>query len=149
MKTVAFSVLFSIFSLASFAQTDSTKANSIISAILSMDAKNIRLHIDKHSATNLAINDCVNILDYTPVETISDSQKAASDVIRLIKAEIGNTFTLTWADCISFEYYKDTPIAIVFILQNLNGERMKINIFVTPDYKIRDITIYQNSCNHF
>jgi hypothetical protein len=149
MKTVAFSVLFVILSLTSVAQTDSTKANTIISSILSLDSKKLSSHMDPSGRVNIAINDCSNKLDYTPVKTITNPTLAAQETIEIVKKEIGSNFILTWADCVDFPYYKDTPIAIVFILQNSSGERIKINVFVTSDFKIGDITIYQNSCNHF
>lgn len=150
MKTVAFSVLFAIFSLTSFAQTDSTKANPIISAFLSMNASTLSQHFDVTSPLNFSVNDCVNELDYTPVETFSSSLKIAQKVLSSIKDEVGTNASLTWADCFSVSvFWKDTPIAIVFILTKSDGTRMKINAFCTPEFKIRDVTIYLDSCNHF
>jgi hypothetical protein len=150
MKKLIFTIVVSIASLVSFAQTDSVKANAIIKSIADLDSKKMASYLLK--STNLAVNDCKKeMYDFTPTPVEQGENTAiAKKVINIITNEIGNNFTVTWADCFSVsDFWEDTPIAIVFILTKSDGTRMKINLFCTPEFNIRDVTIYLDSCNHF
>lgn len=149
MKTVAFSVIFSVISLASFAQTDSVRANEIIASAISFEPARFGKHIDTSYLTGIAVNDCLVPFAIPPTKDIADPLQIAIELFLVIREEVGTKFKLDWADCLHFKYFADHPRVIVFILESPNGRRMKINIFATTDYKIRFVTLYRSTCTYF
>ncbi len=133
-----------------FSQTEVKEANTIIDDLLSKDVALFSAHLKKSEPVNFAVNDCKNELDYTPVSEYTDPKELLKAIFTVVGEELGDEgYTLTWAECVDFPYYNDTPIAIVFILAKSSGQRIKINIFCKKSYAIGDVTIYRNSCTHF
>jgi hypothetical protein len=149
----AFLVFFSFFltyHFSAFSQTESPQANALIRDVLSGDVKLFSSHVIKGDTINFAVNDCRNELDYTPVEQFADLKGLSNAIHTIIREEVGSDYSVTWADVVDVKVlWKETPIAIVFILTNPNETRMKINIFCTDDFSIKDVTLYRDSCKYF
>ncbi len=149
LNSVLISLLLATVSTA-FSQTESPQTNALIRDVLSGDVKLFSSHVIKGDTINFAVNDCRNELDYTPVEQFADLKGLSNAIHTIIREEVGSDYSVTWADVVDVKvFWKETPIAIVFILTNPNETRMKINIFCTDDFSIKDVTLYRDSCKYF
>ncbi len=131
------------------AQCHIDKTNEVIQDFLLKNIHTFSKHLIIGQAVNLAINDCSNELDYTPVIKFFSIEKLIDTLNTIILNEVGGNYFVSWSDYVLFKYYDDTPNVIVFILSSPTSERIKINLFCNPEFKINDITIYKNTCNYF